>query len=39
MHRVGSRRIEREMIACAAKLFADILKPKRITIHGPANVN
>jgi hypothetical protein len=42
MQRVGSRRTEKEiaeLIASAAKLFADIVKPKRITIHSPANVN
>lgn len=42
MHPVGRRTTEREiakLIASAAKLFADIVKPKRITIHGPANVN
>ena len=42
MQRVGSRRTEKEiaeLIASAAKLFADIVEPKRITIHGPANAN
>jgi hypothetical protein len=41
MHAVGRRRTENEMealIASAAKLFADIVKPKRITINVPANV-
>lgn len=40
MHPVGWRRTEREiaeLIACAAKLLADIVKPKRITFHCPAN--
>jgi hypothetical protein len=40
MHRVGCRRSEREiaeLIASAAKLFADIVKPKKITIHDPVN--
>jgi hypothetical protein len=41
MHPVGRRRTENEMeelIASAAKLFADIVKPKRITINFPANL-
>ncbi len=42
MHIVGWRRTEREiaeLIASAAKLLADIVKPKKITLHGPAIVN
>jgi len=42
MHHVGWRWTEEEMselCASAAVLLSDIVKPKRITIHGPANVN
>jgi hypothetical protein len=42
MQCVGWRRTEEEvteLIASAARLVADIVKPKRITIHSPANAN
>lgn len=42
MHPVGSRRTEKEMaelITSATKLFADIVKPKRIAIHAQTDIH
>ena len=42
MHHVGWRLTEEEiseLCGSAGVLFSQIVKPKRITIHGPANVN